>query len=119
MYRISRVFETPSVAIVKIAGQVMDAELEAWRSFIDELGREGGPGSAPTRWTVLDFCDVASIGREAAETLVKQVPETVLLLNTPTCIRNMMATAGLSRQVLEAKAAESAAAGATHGEVLT
>lgn len=101
MYRISRVLETPSVAIVKIAGQVADTDLEAWRSFIEELGSEGGLQVEPTHWTVLDFCDVSSVGHRAAEGLIELLPRHVLLLNVPTAIKNMAVSAGFVSQVLE------------------
>jgi hypothetical protein len=116
MYRISRVFETPSVVIVKIAGRVADTDLEAWRSFLeelrgDELGSRGGPGDQPTRWTVLDFCEVSSIGPRAGETLIADLPANVLLLNGPTALKNMATSAGYSSRVLEPKDAVVAGAG--------
>ena len=118
MYRISRVLETPSVAIIKIAGQVADSDLEAWRSFIEELGSEGGFQVEPTHWTVLDFCDVWSVGREAAELLIQLLPPNVLLLNGPTAIKNMAVSAGHTSQILEpnnAVAAQAAGASAHPG----
>ena len=95
MYRISRVFETSCVAIQKIAGQVTDRELSAWSDFLQELGDETG------RWMVLDFCDVARVDQKAAELLVRILPKHVLLLNSPTAIKNMAAARGLCEQVLE------------------
>ncbi len=101
MYRISRVLETPSVAIIKIAGQVTDTDLGAWKSFVEELGSEGGFEAEPTHWTVLDFCDVSSVGRQAAELLIQLLPPNVLLLNGTTAIKNMAASAGHTSQILE------------------
>ena len=115
MYRISRVLETPAVVIVKIAGRISDTDLEAWRSFLEELGGEGGPGSEPTPWQVLDFCDVSSIGRQAGELLIELLPQNVLLLNGPTAVKNMATSAGYASQILEPKDAVAAGAGHMNG----
>lgn len=95
MYRISRVFETSSVAIVKIAGQVTDYDLGGWSDFLKEMEQETG------HWVVLDFCDVSRVDRKAAELLVRTLPRHVLLLNCPTGIKNMADSGGLRAQVLE------------------
>jgi hypothetical protein len=95
MYRISRIFETPLVTIVKVAGHVADSELATWTEFL-----EGAAGDA-RRWTVLDLCDAFRIDPEAAGLLVRQLSNRLLLLNCPTAIRNMAASAGFSSQVLE------------------
>jgi len=95
MYRISRVLETSSVAIVKIAGQVTDFDLSGWSEFLGELEQETG------RWIVLDFCDAGRVERTAAELLVRMLPKHVLLLNCSTGIKNMVDSAGLRGQVLE------------------
>ena len=95
MYRISRVLETPSVAITKIAGQVTDFDLGGWSDFLKELEGETG------RWIVLDFCDVSRVDQKPAELLVRTLPQQVLLLNCPTGIKNMADSAGLRTQVLE------------------
>lgn len=99
MYRISRVFETPSVAIVKLAGQIADSEAEAWIVFLKELQRE------PPRSVVLDFCEVQWVGRKAADILVDLLPKNILLLNCPVGIKNLISSAGYSSQLLETEAA--------------
>lgn len=96
MYRMSRVLETPSVAIVKIAGQITDSDLSGWADFVREMDCESG------RWIVLDFCDVCRVDRKAAALLVETLPKHVLLLNCPIGIRNMADSAGLGSQILEA-----------------
>ncbi|MCU1335662.1 MAG: hypothetical protein JWO19_1243 [Bryobacterales bacterium] len=95
MYRISRVFETATVAIVKVAGQVTDLDLVGWSDFLMGLDSE------TTRWIVLDFCDVSRVERNAAELLVQILPKNVLLINCPTVIKNMADSGGLYLQVLE------------------
>jgi hypothetical protein len=95
MYRISRVFETSSVVIVKIAGQVTDFDLDGWSDFLKDLEGE------TVRWVVLDFCDTARVDRKAAELLVRNLSKHLLLLNCPTGIKNMADSAGLRGQVLE------------------
>jgi hypothetical protein len=95
MYRISRVLETSSVAIVKIAGQVTDFDMTGWSEFLKELEGEAG------RWIVLDFCDVSRVDRKPSELLVRILPKHVLLLNCPTGIKNMADSGGLRGQVLE------------------
>ena len=95
MYRMSRVFETSSVTIVKVAGQVTDADARAWTSCLEELGRDS------FRWVVLDFCDISRIETKAAEILIRTLPRQVLLLNCSTGIKNMADSAGLGNQVLE------------------
>lgn len=95
MYRISKVLETSSVAITKIAGQVTDLDLSGWSDFLKELEGETG------RWIVLDFCDVSRMDRKPAEVLIRTLPKHVLLLNCPTGIKNMADSAGLRTQVLE------------------
>ena len=95
MYRMSRVLETSCVALVKIAGQITDFDLNGWSDFLKELENETG------RFIVLDFCDVSRVDRKATEILVRSLPKHVLLLNGPTCIKNMAAARGLEKQVLE------------------
>ena len=91
----SRVFETPSVAIVKIAGQVTDFDMSGWSDFLKELEGE------LERWIVLDFCEVSRVDGKPAEVLVRTLPKNVLLLNCPMGIKNMADSAGLFGQVLE------------------
>jgi hypothetical protein len=91
----SRVFETSSVVIVKIAGQVTDCDLDGWCDFLKDLESE------TVRWIVLDFCDTARVDRKAAELLVRNLSKHLLLLNCPTGIKNMADSAGLRGQVLE------------------
>ena len=95
MYRISRVFETSSAAIIKIAGQISDFDLNGWSDFLQELDADTG------RWIVLDFCDVSRVDRKPAELLVRNLPKHVLLLNGPVGIKNMADSGGLRGQVLE------------------
>ena len=95
MYRMSRVFETSSAVIVKIAGQVTDADATAWTSCLEDLGRE------TTRWVVLDFCDISRMEAKPAEILIRMLPQQVLLLNCSTCVKNMAESAGLGNQVQE------------------
>ena len=95
MYRISRVLETPSVAIVKIAGQITDFDLGGWTDFVKEIESDAA------RSIVLDFCDVSRVDRQAAALLVGTLPKHVLLLNCPIGIRNMADSVGLRSQVLE------------------
>ena len=95
MYRISRVLETSSVAIVKLAGQVTDFDLNGWSEFLGELEAETG------RWIVLDFCDVSRVDTKPADLLVRTLPKHVLLLNCPTGVKNMADSAGLRDRVLE------------------
>ena len=101
MYRISRVLETSSVALLKLAGQVTDFDLNGWSEFLKELEAEGG------RWIVLDFCDVSRVDPKASDLLVRNLPKHVLLLNCPIGIRNMADSAGLRGQVLEPAGASS------------
>jgi len=91
----SRVFETSSVVIVKIAGQVTDFDMNGWSDFLKDLEREA------VRWIVLDFCDTARVDRKPAELLVRNLSKHLLLLNCPTGIKNMADSAGLRGQVLE------------------
>jgi hypothetical protein len=98
MYRISRIFETSCVAILKLAGQVTDLDVTGWEDFLKDLAAETGHS------IVLDFCDVCRVDRKPAELLVRMLPEHVLLLNCPTGIKNMAESAGLRRQVLEPSA---------------
>ena len=95
MYRISRIFETSCVAILKLAGQVTDFDVNGWTDFLKELEGETG------RFIVLDFCDVSRVDRKPSELLVRTLPKHVLLLNCPTGIKNMADSAGLREQVLE------------------
>jgi len=95
MYRISRIFETSCVAILKLAGQVTDFDVNGWADFLKELEGENG------RFIVLDFCDVSRVDRKPAEVLLRKLPKHVLLLNCPTGIKNMADSAGLREQVLE------------------
>ena len=95
MYRISRVLETSSVAILKLAGQVTDFDLNGWSEFLTELEAEAG------RWIVLDFCDVSRVDRKPAEMLIGNLPKHALLLNCPTGVKNMADSAGLRDRVLE------------------
>jgi hypothetical protein len=95
MYRISRVFETSCVEIVKIAGQVTDFDLDGWTGFLEQLQREDA------RWIVLDFCDVSRVDRKPADMLLRMAPKHALLLNCPIAIKNMAAARGLCGQVLE------------------
>jgi hypothetical protein len=95
MYRISRVFETSCAAILKIAGQITDLELDGWSEFLKDQENETG------RFIILDFCDVSRVDRKAEELLVRNLPTHVLLLNCPTGIKNMAESAGLRGQVLE------------------
>jgi anti-anti-sigma regulatory factor len=96
MYRISLVFDTPSAAIIKIAGQITDGDLDGWSDFVQEMNSEAN------RWIILDFCDVSRVDRQAAALLVKTLPKHVLLLNCPIGISNMVDSAGLRSHVLEA-----------------
>jgi ABC-type transporter Mla MlaB component len=98
----SRVLETPSVAIVKIAGQITDLDLDGWSDFVKQLESEA------MRWIVLDFCDVSRVDRQAAALLVETLPKHVLLLNCPIGIRNMADSGGLRSQVLEATTGQTA-----------
>jgi hypothetical protein len=100
MYRISRVLETSSVVIMKIAGQVTDADLTGWSDFMNELECETG------RWIILDFCDVSRVDRQPAGALVRDLPIHVLLLNCPMGVKNMADSAGLRSQVLEPMAGQ-------------
>jgi hypothetical protein len=95
MYRISKVFETSCVAILKIAGQVTDSEAGSWSEFLKELKDETG------HFIVLDFCDVSRVEGKAAEAVVQNLPRHILLLNCPVGIKNMADSAGLREQVLE------------------
>jgi|GEM_PF-2173881 len=95
MFRISSVFETSSVVITKVAGQISDAELDSWSDFLASLAAD------PNRWLVLDFGDVSQVGPLSAERLIQSLPANVLLLNCPTGIKNMADSKGLCQQVLE------------------
>src|SRR6185369_15877575 len=95
MYRISRVFETPTVAIVKLAGHIADSEADTWSDFLDELDLDR------ERRVILDFCEVSRIGRKAATILVDCAPPNVLLLNCPMVIKNMICSAGFASRLLE------------------
>jgi hypothetical protein len=100
---------------VKIAGRIADTDLEAWKSFLEELGHEARLGSEPSSWTVLDFCEVTNIGREAGEALIELLRPNVLLLNGPTAIKNMATSAGFASQILEPKDAVVAEAARVNG----
>jgi hypothetical protein len=100
MYRISRVFQTSCVAILKIAGQVTDADLIGWSEFLKQVEKE------TSRYIVLDFCDVARVDRKPAELLIRTLAKHVLLLNGPTGVKNMADSAGFREQVLEPSAGE-------------
>ena len=92
----SRVFETSSVTIVKVAAQACASASVTWpASCLEELGRDS------FRWVVLDFCDISRIEPKAAEILIRTLPQQVLLLNCSTGIKNMADSAGLGNQVLE------------------
>ena len=95
MYRISRVLETSCVAILKIAGQVTDVDVNGWAEFLKEMNGEA------ERFLVLDFCDVSRVDPKASDLLVRNLPKHVLLLNCPIGIKNMADSAGLRGQVLE------------------
>jgi hypothetical protein len=95
MFRISRVFETAAVVIVKVSGQIKDSDQAAWPAFLDSLRNETG------RWVVLDFSEVTRIEPRATTTLLRRLPETVLLMNCPTDVRNVVESAGLTDQILD------------------
>ena len=101
MYRISTVFETSCVAILKIAGQVTDFDVNGWSEFLKEVKGD------TQRHLVLDFCDVSRVDPKASDLLVRNLPKHVLLLNCPIGIRNMADSAGLRGQVLEPAGASS------------
>jgi len=106
MYRISRVFETSCAAILKIAGQITDLDVDGWSEFLKDQENETG------RFIILDFCDVSRVDRKAAENLVRNLPTHVLLLNCPIEIKNMAESAGLRAQVLEPATCRPCKAGA-------
>ena len=95
MYRISTVFETSCVAILKIAGQVTDFDVNGWSEFLKEVKGD------TQRHLVLDFCDVSRVDRKPAEMLIGNLPKHALLLNCPTGVKNMADSAGLRDRVLE------------------
>lgn len=95
MYRISKVFETSCVVILKIAGHVTDSEVGSWSEFLKELKDETG------HFIVLDFCDVSRVELKPAEAVVQNLPRHIFLLNCPVGIKNMADSAGLREQVLE------------------
>lgn len=95
MYRINRVYQNRSVALIKVAGELTDSDLGNWNQFVSELK------SGKHCHVILDFCDVAWISPKAARQLVDSLTKNLLLLNCPTAVKNMACSSGFEAQVLE------------------
>ena len=94
MYRINKVFETESLALVRIEGEVSDRDLADWGQCLRSIRQDS------SRRVILDFCEVAFISPSAVEALVRQLDAETFLLNCSTTLRNMVCSAGCCKNLL-------------------
>ncbi len=95
MFRITKIFENPSLAIYKIEGKVADENLPVWMTELETLQKQAG------RQLILDFCQVWSINAKAVEMLMSHLTNGTRVMNPNMDMRNMLHAAGLSSKVLE------------------
>lgn len=95
MFRITKIFENPSLAIYKIEGKIADENLPVWISELDALQNHAG------RQLILDFSQVWSINAKAIEMLMAHLTNGTRVMNPSMDMRNMLHAVGLSSKVLE------------------
>lgn len=98
MFRITKIFEIPSLTIHKIEGKVTDESLQVW---IDELS---ALNSQPDRKVILDFCQVWAISERGVEFLAAHLSNNshdIHIINPSMDVRNLLHASGLSKRVLE------------------
>lgn len=95
MFRITRIFETPSLIIYKIEGKVTDESLRVWTDELEAIVKKAD------RKLILDLCQVWSISAKATEILKENLSKDMHLLNPSMEVRNMLHAIGLSAKVLE------------------
>ncbi len=96
MFRIKKVFENDLIIIWKIEGEISNDRFQFW---IDEMNRLI---THVKKQIIFDMCDVACIAAAPAQRLIDILTKDVYLLNCPTFVKNMLQSAGLSSQVMDA-----------------
>lgn len=91
MFRIDRIAENTQFELWKIAGEIHDTQLEAWK---EALPTDSG------RQLILDFCEVAYISPSAVRHLIERMTANLFIYNCQAGVKNMMHSAGFARQVL-------------------
>lgn len=95
MFRIRKILENEITSIFKIEGEISNSNLSAWAEEID------GMISPNTRQILLDCSSVSSICPKALEILSKRLSEGVYLVNCPVGVKNILQSAGRSRNILD------------------
>ena len=97
MYRIHRVLDSSSAVLIKIAGEVVDADLIEWTGFLDLLASWGN------REIVLDFCEVTRISPRALTVLVERLGQNLRLMNCSKVMKSALCSFGLADRVLDSE----------------
>jgi hypothetical protein len=94
MFRIDRTYKNTQVELWKVYGEIRASHLTDWEDALKTLPLDAG------HQIILDFCEVAYLGPEAAGKLIDHITADTFIANSPAQARNMIDAAGLSAQVL-------------------
>lgn len=95
MFRIKKIFENDLIHILKIEGEINEENLSVWADEIRNLI------NSSSHQIIIEICEVTYMSPKAVESLMEQLTDDIYLLNCPTSIRNMLHTAGYSKNVLD------------------
>lgn len=95
MFRIRKIWENDLTSILKIEGEISDSDLSIWAEEVGTLTQDG------PRQTVLDCCSVTSISPKALEVLSGRLSGGIYLVNCPVWIKNILHSAGRSKNILD------------------
>ena len=95
MFRIKKIFENNLIVIWKIEGEISNDRLQFWVDEINHLITN------VQKQVILDMCEVTSMAQIPAQRLIGVITKNVYLLNSPTFVKNMLQSAGLSAHVLD------------------
>ncbi len=95
MFRISKILENEITSIFKIEGEIIDSDLSTWAEEVGGMTQDGD------HQIILDCCSVSSICPKGLEILSKRLSKGIYLVNCPVGVKNMLHSAGRSKNLLD------------------
>ncbi len=95
MFRIRKIFEYNLTIILRIEGDINNANLVSWSEEIEALLKDS------KYQFILDGSAISFITPKAVELFTGQLSNNIYLLNFPVNFRNMLHSAGWSGKILE------------------
>jgi hypothetical protein len=95
MFRLNRVFDNGSTVLIKITGEIQEADLEEWIHFLRRLSDWSGCE------IILDFCAVAPMTAAAIAALASEPGSNVYFVNGSMSMRAVVTSLGHANRLLD------------------